>query len=258
MAAAAGAWFGPSAVRPQAEAVLFCLPYAGGGATAFASWRRIFPATVSVEPVRLPGREQRLGEPLRIDPAEIAGPVPARAGGLPWAIYGHSLGGWLGFEVVRELRRRGAPLPARLYVGASRPPHLASPLAGISALPDDQFVGRLVDLGDTTPDALAVPELRELLLPVLRADFGWLDQYAYRQEPPLPVPVVAFAGASDPVVEPAVMDGWSQHTAAGFTRHVLPGDHFFLDRSADRLSALLVADLLAASRRRRAQPGSNR
>jgi surfactin synthase thioesterase subunit len=245
VAAAPGSWFGSSPVRRQADAVLFCLPYAGGGAAAFSRWRRVFPDSVAIEPVRLPGREQRFGEPLRIDPAEVAAAVLARADGRAWAIYGHSMGGWLGFEVVRELRRRGGPLPARLYVGATRPPHVAEPLAAIAELPDDEFLRRLIDIGDTPPEALGVPELRELLLPILRADFGWLNRYAYRDEPPLPVPVVAFAGADDTVVEPAVMDGWSRHTAAGFTLHVLPGDHFFLDRSADRLATLLVEDLLA-------------
>jgi surfactin synthase thioesterase subunit len=251
VAAAAGSWFGPSAVRRQADAVLFCLPYAGGGAAAFARWRRVFPDTVAIEPVRLPGREQRFGEPLRIDPAEVAGALQARTDGRAWAIYGHSMGGWLGFEVVRELRRRCGPLPARLYVGGSRPPDVPDPLAAIARLPDQDFVGRLVELGESTLDALDVPELRELMLPILRADFGWLNRYVYRDEPPLPVPVVAFAGAADPVVEPALMDGWSRHTSAGFHRHVLPGDHFFLDGSAPRLAALVVADLLA-------QPGSNR
>jgi surfactin synthase thioesterase subunit len=236
-------WFAASPVRPEAQAVLFCLPYAGGGASAFAAWRRVFPVSVAVEPVRLPGREQRLDDPPGIDPVEVTDAVLARAGGRPWAVYGHSLGGWVAFELVREVRRRGGPMPARLYVGGCRPPHLADPLAELAALPDEAFLERLVDLGDTPAEAVAVPELRELLLPMLRSDFQWLRSYAYHDEPPLPTPIVAFAGSEDGVVAPEVMNGWERHTSAGFTLHLLPGDHLFLRAAATRLAELVTADL---------------
>src|SRR5919197_4113314 len=53
-------------IRPQprssARLRLFCLAYAGGGASLFRSWPNGLPADVEVCGVQLPGRETRLFE----------------------------------------------------------------------------------------------------------------------------------------------------------------------------------------------------
>jgi surfactin synthase thioesterase subunit/phosphopantetheinyl transferase len=226
---------------------LFCLPYAGGGASGFRGWQEGFPAAVDVQPVHLPGRERRIAEPLRLAPEEIARQLAARAR-RPYAIYGHSLGARLGFEVVRWLRRQGARLPLRLYAGACRAPHLADPLVRLADLPEDQFIRDLIALGGTPTDLRDQPELRELLLPVLRADFQWLKAQRYRPEAPLAIPLLAVAGAADRETSPLEMLGWSRHTTAWFRLHTLPGDHFFLRDAGPRLADLLAADLMAAAR----------
>ncbi len=163
--------------------MLFCLPSAGPAASAFRGWAAALGPEVDVQPV---------AEPPESDPAALAQALAARADPRPYAIYGHSTGGRLGFEVVRELHRRGARLPLRLYVGGCRPP--------------------------PRPD---------------RAE-------------PLPVPVVAFAGASDPVAPAFDMLGWAAWTAAGFSLRTEPGDQRFLHQRGERLAAAVRADLLAA------------
>lgn len=234
-----------AAVRPDADVLLFCLPYAGGGAGAFHPWRTAFPAGVDVQPVQLPGRENRIAEPAHFTPEDVAVAIADRAD-RPYAIYGHSMGARLGFEVIRCLRRTGARLPSRFYVGGSRPPDLEESLVRIVDLPDDGFVRGLEALGGTPPGALDVPELRELLLPLLRADFGWIDGYRYHDEDPLPVPIVGFAGQADPSVTPDLMAGWERHTGAGFRLHTVPGDHFFLVGDLARVTAAISEDLLGA------------
>ncbi|MGY0231935.1 thioesterase domain-containing protein [Longispora urticae] len=234
-----------AATRPDADVLLFCLPYAGGGAGAFRAWRGAFPAAVDVQPVQLPGRESRLAEPAEFAPELVAAAIAGRAD-RPYAIYGHSMGARLGFEVIRCLRRTGARLPERFYVGASRPPDLVEPIARIADLPDDAFVRGLEELGGTPVGVLDVPELREMLLPVLRADFAWIDGYRYEDEEPLAVPVVGFAGGADRSVPPELMAGWDRHTGAGFRLHTLPGDHFFLNADMARVVELISADLLGA------------
>jgi surfactin synthase thioesterase subunit len=89
-----------------------------------------------------------------------------------------------------------------------------------------------------------VPELLTLFLPVLRADLAWVDDYVYTDDPPLPIPVVAFAGETDPVAPPSRMDGWHTHTDAGFTLHTLPGGHFYLNDQLPTLAELIEKDLL--------------
>jgi surfactin synthase thioesterase subunit/phosphopantetheinyl transferase len=257
-------WFGAPAPRPHARAALFCLPYAGAGTSAFHGWAEALGAEVDVQPVALPGREGRIAEPPEIDVAEVAAALaarvsdssPSRVGattspeGRPYAIYGHSMGGRLGAEVVHRLRHLGAPLPVRLYLGGCRPPGTANPLTGLTRAGDGELVARLAALGGVPAEVLGEPELLALLLPAIRADLEWIDRHADRPEPPVPVPVpvpvVAFAGADDPVAAPTEMCGWARHTTAGFRLETLPGDHFFLHRSRQRLTAAIRADLLAA------------
>jgi surfactin synthase thioesterase subunit/phosphopantetheinyl transferase len=264
-------WFAAPASRTRAPAILFCLPYAGAGASAFHGWAAALGPDVDVRPVVLPGREGRIAEPPGFEVAELAR-VLAAAADRPYAIYGHSMGGRLGFEVARELRRAGGPLPLRLYLGGCRPPdpvppglglaghssgvsgtRVADPLAGLSRATEGELVARLRRLGGLPEEVVAEAELLELLLPAIRADLAWLDGYRYQPEPPLPVPIAAFAGADDPVATPFDMLAWAAHTTARFWLRTEPGDHFFLHRRRDRLAAVIRADLLAACSRTAAE-----
>ncbi|MFC5946113.1 thioesterase domain-containing protein [Micromonospora harpali] len=242
-------WFVSAGSRPQAPVRLFCLPYAGAGASAFREWQRAFGADVEVLPVQLPGRENRISEDPNFTVADVAAAIAGRAD-RPYAIYGHSMGGRVGFEVVRELRRTGGPLPLRLYVGGARAPHVddASLFDGLSTVDDEELLRRLGDGGGLPPEVLAHPELVELLLPLLRADFGRVDSYRYVPGEPLPVPLVAFSGRSDRAVSHAQSAAWERHTAAGFTLHEIDGGHFFLNERLPELVAAIRADLTDALR----------
>ncbi|MBB5873237.1 surfactin synthase thioesterase subunit [Allocatelliglobosispora scoriae] len=235
----------PNATRHDAEVILFCLPFAGGGASAFRSWRQAFPAAVDLQPIQLAGRETRIAEPLRIDAEEIAAAI-ARRIDRPYAIYGHSMGARLGFEVIRALRALGSPMPLRFYVGAARPPDLTEPIVRIADRPDDGFVEGLEQLGGVPAGVMDVPELRELLLPMLRADFRWIDDYRYTPGEPLPVRIVGFGGLADASVPPDLMRGWAAHTSVGFQLRRTAGGHFFLHSEAPTVTALITTDLLGA------------
>lgn len=238
-------WFAPWTGSEFSALRLFCLPFAGGGAIAYRDWRNSLPRTVSLDVVALPGRENRLAEPPEFQVADIASALVERID-RPYAVYGHSMGGRLAFEVVRELRRRNAPPPLRLYVGACRPPHVPEESAAAADLSDDDLIARVASFGGTPAEVFADPDLRALLLPIVRADFTWLRDYEYVPEPALDSPVVAFAGLDDATMPPESMTGWARHTRAGFRLHTVRGGHFFLSESPAPLTALIAADLLDA------------
>ncbi|GAA3446649.1 thioesterase II family protein [Planomonospora venezuelensis] len=220
---------------------LVCLPYAGGAAGAYHGLKGVSGA-VEVVAVQLPGRENRIAEPPGFSVPQITDEI-APYTGRPYALYGHSMGARIAFEVARELRRRGLPPPLRLYAGAAHPPDRRVPLAAAADLPDEAFVDQLVRRAGAPEELRDVPELRELLLPVLRSDFTWIKRYRYTPEPPLDVPVVAFAGLDDGEVPPDDMLGWARHTRAGFGLRTLRGGHLFLRDGAAELARLIAADL---------------
>ena len=102
---------------------LFCLPYSGASAMAYNRWRRILPAWLVVQPLELPGRGMRMDEPLhtRLDTlvAQLAREVAPQVQ-QPYALFGHSLGGLLAFELAHALRER-LPEPLALFLGHRRP-----------------------------------------------------------------------------------------------------------------------------------------
>ncbi|MET7751667.1 thioesterase domain-containing protein [Micromonospora sp. NPDC005367] len=240
-------WFVSAGGRGVAPVQLFCLPYAGAGASAFRRWQAGLGAGVEVLPVQLPGRENRITEDPRFQVVDVARAIAERVTG-PYAVYGHSMGGRLGFEVVRELSREGRPLPIRLYVGGARAPHVTAPslFDGLSTVDDDELLRRLGQGGGLPAEVLEHPELVELLLPLLRADFGRVDSYRYQPGDPLPVPIVAYNGRHDRAVTREHSEAWSRHSAVGFTLHEIAGGHFFLHDALDELLAAIRADLDAA------------
>jgi surfactin synthase thioesterase subunit len=248
MTASPDPWFSVPDPRPGADVRLFCLPYAGGAASVYRAWPKAFGPRVEVVAVQLPGREQRIRERPAVEPEQVASAI-ARMADRPYAIFGHSMGARLGFDVIRILRATGRPLPVRFYPSGATPPHVPStgPLAGLSTMDVEEFGARLVAAGGVRAEVVAERELFELFLPMLRTDFAWVDGYTYTDGPPLPVPIVAFAGASDPVALASLLPGWREHTTESFTTHTLPGDHFFLHDRLPEMSALIEADLLTAA-----------
>jgi surfactin synthase thioesterase subunit len=237
-------WFGNEVRQTRARVVLFCLPFSGGGASLYRAWRRLFPAEIEVCPVHLPGREERIEESHWLCPAEIARALADRID-LPYALYGHSMGARLGFEVLQSLRNMGVAAPVRFYPAACSPPHMRDAVADYTDLADKEFLDTLIRRFGASEELRDVTELRRLFLPTLRADLEWCHQYRYYPGRRLPTSIVALAGETDMEVTPSKMAGWSRH-GEGFKLIVVPGGHFFLRTAAPRLTSIIADDLLGA------------
>ncbi len=243
------AWLPNLGTRPEAACRLFCFPYAGMGATVFAGWQRELPASVEVVPVHLPGRDERLREPSfrRLDPLlDALAEVFAPCLDMPYAFYGHSLGGWIAYYLAQRFAWTGARLPAHLFVGASRAPHILNRHAPIHALPRDRFVEQVSRrYGQIPPAILAQRELMDLLVPITQADMELFETVDHRPADPLPVPIFAFAGETDGEITLSEVAAWREHTRARFTCESLPGDHFFLKSCAPALLSRVEQEMRA-------------
>jgi medium-chain acyl-[acyl-carrier-protein] hydrolase len=202
------------------------------------------PEGLELCPLQLPGREGRWSE-LAYDRA--APLVEALAAGVaplldrPFAVFGHSMGALVGFELVRRLRRQGAAA-THLFVAGAAAPQAPWPALPAEA-PDDELVAYLRDLGGAPEQALANREMMELVLPTLRADLHLCASNQYRPEPPLACPVTALTGTEEDAGLVAAAEGWREQTAAAFHHHRLPGGHFFLDSQRPHVVRLITAAL---------------
>lgn len=210
---------------------LFCFPYAGAGSSVYRSWSKDLPAFVDVCPIQLPGRQTRLDEPaaIRMRPlAEAIAQAILPYLDKPFAFFGHSLGALLGFEVARKLRDVNGHGPAHLFASAHGGPHIPGDDRHVYKLSDPEFLKHLKALNGMPDEVLACPELMQLLLPTLKADFELIGTYEYKPEAPLKCPITAFCGTQDYSVSPGAIAGWQIHTTGTFSAEFLPGDHFYL------------------------------
>lgn len=219
--------------RPKPEAALrvFCFPYAGGGTHVFFSWTKKLTAPVELCLVELPGRGRRISEEpfSSMQPlveAVTTALLPALAE-KPFALYGHSMGSLVSFELARQLRRTGAAMPVALLPSGGRAPQLRQ-FGDSHTLSDDKFLKMLKKLNGTPQEVFDNEELLEFMLPVLRADFAVCDTYAHQDEPPLQCPIIAFGGTRDYGASGRALAAWSKLTTAHFQQHEFPGDHFFI------------------------------
>lgn len=235
-------------LRQPSEAArlrLFCLPYAGGSATIFAGWEQGMPDGVEVCPIQLPGRATRFDEPpfRQMEPLvrALAAELPPFLD-RPFALFGHSMGAVIGFELARLLRATGGAEPQVLFVSASRSPEIDDGKREY-ALPDPEFVATLRRWNATPSELLDDRDALDLLLPIVRADFEVTQTYEYRDGPPLGCRIRAFSGIGDECATPELMRPWSRHTTGSFSLSALPGGHFLLERSRAALLAILAHEV---------------
>jgi medium-chain acyl-[acyl-carrier-protein] hydrolase len=232
--------------QPLARLRLFCFPYAGGGASMYRGWQDDLPASIEVCPIQLPGRESRFREPRFTQLAPLVSALGVAIMPYltkPFAFFGHSLGGIMGFELARFLRHRQGPQPLRLMVSAHRAPQLVYRMAVAHDLPDAGLVQELRRLKGMPDELLDNVDVMEVLIPLLRADFAVAETYEYVPGPSLACSVSAFGGLQDEGVSETEMAAWQQQTTGDFRLHMLPGDHFSVLKDRSPLIKAIINDL---------------
>lgn len=234
--------------RPRVR--LVCFPHAGGAASMFREWPQWLPEDVEVIGVCYPGRQDRVMEPcideMGVLTTQIADVLQPCAGDR-LALFGHSMGASVAYEVALRLQQRTGSSPGWLFASGQLPPHRVEPKS-VHLRGDDAIVAEVRRLGD--PDADTVlddPDLRELVLPAIRADFRLIGTYLPRPATPLATPVVAYAGTEDDQVPVEGLREWAAVTTTGrFAHRVYPGGHFYLMEDPEALVRDLAGHLTAA------------
>lgn len=231
-------WLERTRGRAAPRLRLFCFPYAGGGTTIFRDWARDLALDVEVCAIRLPGREQRYSEPaFRRAEQVVDSLTPILAGllDLPFAMFGHSMGAILAYEVARAIKAAAGVEPLALFASARRAPD--SPPRGRNrhALPRDELIDELKAFNGTPAEVFQSEEFLELILPMLRSDLELVESYMSRPGTRLSCPVIAIGGSKDPDVSPQELAGWETVTAGPFRSMVLDGDHFFINNARTSL-----------------------
>ncbi|HKQ74906.1 MAG TPA: thioesterase domain-containing protein [Blastocatellia bacterium] len=232
--------------NPEAQFRLFCFPYAGGRISVFSGWQEYLPASVEVCTVQMPRQGYNLQStvPMQAD-ACLSILTDALIPHLdkPFAFFGHSLGAIVSFELARNIRRNYGIEPMHLFMSGAHAPHMTKQREVASDAPKEDFLRMLRNLNGTPKEILENPELINAVLPLIRAEFVFLEKYRYEPEQPLATPITAFGGVDDPQVDRQSLEAWVTQTIAKFSLFLLPGDHFFINSARSQLLQIISREL---------------
>jgi pyochelin biosynthetic protein PchC len=214
--------------RPRCR--LVCAPHAGGTANAYRSWPAHLPDDVEVYALQYPGRQDRLAEPPADSMADLVRPVADALEPFlhePLALFGHSMGAVVAYEVTLELERRhGRGVDLLAVSGSPAPDHREE--HDRHTLDDAGLIDELSRINTSFGELADAPELWDLILPAIRADFRLVSRY--RRTPALPVhaPLLALGGTADPDVGVEDLRRWRACADGAFALRTFTGDHFYL------------------------------
>jgi acyl transferase domain-containing protein/surfactin synthase thioesterase subunit len=246
----AASWLIVVAPRTAPRCRLFCFPFAGGGSAVYRNWGQFIDPAIEVVAIEPPGRLGRITETPIADMNEFVDQLVSVMGGLldrPFAFFGHCLGALTMYETARRLIHTTMSRPDHLFASGARPPdrtidqgpfeervmHDLLKLVQFRislpsyAQPDDVFAELIRHFNiQATEQFLSDPELRRLMLPVVRAEFEMASNYTFVREPPWEIPITCFAARGDPYVSRRHALGWGRFTNSRLQVHIREGAHF--------------------------------
>jgi surfactin synthase thioesterase subunit len=226
---------------------LFCIPYAGAGVAVYHKWAQALPVGVQVCALQLAGRDTQFGVPPFTRIAALVDWLIDSLDAwfdLPFAIFGHSMGGLVAFELARTLRTRNKPEPQHLFVSACRAPGRPVRQWPMHHLPQASFVRELRSRYDGIPELiLQDADLLRLFLPILRADMEMVETFQGSVDDPFDFPVTAFGGNRDKEISREDLEPWREQTTGAFDLNMIDGDHFFVNTAQAEVLRIVSRDL---------------
>lgn len=239
-------WISVFRPLPQSEVRLVCLPHAGGSASFFFPVATALAPAVEVLAVQYPGRQVRRNDP-GIDNIpqyadEIFEALRGHVDGRPLALFGHSMGAVLAYEVALRMQQAQLPAPVRLFASGRRAPSCYRD-ENVHSGTDEEVLAELRKLSGPNSAALADPELLAMFLPAIRSDYTAIETYRHDPDRRLDCPVTVLTGDSDPRTSLDEAGAWEKHTTGPTEMEVFPGGHFFHVEHSAQVTALLARKL---------------
>jgi surfactin synthase thioesterase subunit len=231
------------------EKILFCFPYAGGGASAFREWISGLDGVIDVCPIQLPGREERICEKGYTDmkrlAADLADTIEDIVEKRECYFYGHSMGGKIAYETALELSRRGKKI-YHMFISGCEAPHTEISKM-LYDLPDDEFCREIMSFEGTPRELCQNKELFQFFLPLLRSDFTLAETYRARKCCPLDCPISVMYGTEDSEAKYEAVREWKPYTNGKFDITSFEGGHFFIKSEMRRIWEKLLSGMKIAS-----------
>ena len=207
--------------------------FCGGGTAPFRDWAPLLDDDTELVLVCYPGREGRFLEPACRTWDELAGDTTGVVRSVtdrPYVLFGHSMGGWMAFDVAVRLEREGSRVPDLLVVSSCN-----SPDRGVTDRDrypckentDAELVEWMGDGGLLPEYVRGDDDLLEMAVDLMRADVRVRDTYAYTSGAGTSAPVHVLHGGEDALMDPDLAGEWPRVCVRPPRVTRLPGGHFY-------------------------------
>ncbi|MFC3961463.1 thioesterase II family protein [Nocardia jiangsuensis] len=233
-------WLRTLKADPDPVLRLVCFHHAGGSAGSFQSLAKAFGDGIEITAMQSPGRQERRREPCLTGLGDIVeGVLPAVVdlGDRPIALFGHSFGAVVAFEVARELPAAGIR-PQHLFVSGRRAPSRRR-LENVHRRTDAEIRTELRLLGGPGVALLDDDEVAREFLPAIRSDYRAVETHVVAPDARVDCALTALVGDHDPRATVDEARAWRVHTTASFELKVFGGGHFYLVDHSDRVAAVV-------------------
>ncbi|PCK09269.1 MAG: hypothetical protein COA42_04875 [Alteromonadaceae bacterium] len=259
-------WFAFREAERKPKMRLFCFSYGFGGPSVYFDWVNALGDDIEVCPVLLPGRETRINEPFTMTIEEVVDSLidvllPDLT--VPFAFYGHCVGGLLAFLLAKRLEQRGI-YPTHLFVGAYPAP-LREPITfsaklfenltrwndGVLPAFDDVSVPLKEKVRDYLKKFMDLPIIQDedkrpffdVLFSTLLADTYLQQSFNYAENTPIKCPIYAMGSWQDEHLgfTEETIQAWRELTTGVFNCEMFDGNHYFLhaDQEQEKVLGLI-------------------
>lgn len=213
---------------------LFCIPFAGGSATVYQQWKPYLARNIDLIPVELAGRGTRFNESFYKSYALAIEDIMEFFHNTPviteYALFGHSMGGILAYEVALGLAKTGYKSPDHAIISGCLPPNCFTKQQSTKDKKFKSWKDYLTELGGMTDEFFDDNDLKETFLPIIQADFSMLEDYKLGSRK-LDCSLSIFYGTEDRIGDCSLYKGWGKFVKGKVTYYSFTGGHFFVKDS---------------------------
>ncbi len=212
---------------------LFVIPYAGGTTSIYRNWGKELHPSIEIVPLELAGKGMRFGEDFYPDFEsalnDLYHNLLSKSDNDPYALFGHSMGGLLAFELAHKLQRTNFRKPEHVFLSGMSLPNIKS-AKKYSNLDDKQLLNELILLGGTPIEIIESEELISLFLPIVRSDFTLIENRNIPSYyPHLQMDASILSGTDDSTISAIEPESWEALFEKKCSFYNINGDHFFIN-----------------------------
>ncbi|MDQ0175270.1 thioesterase II family protein [Bacillus chungangensis] len=218
---------------------LFCIPYAGGSAVVYSKWKKLINPLIELKEIELPGRGYKMKEPLLDNMPEMVENIFKEMKNEikpPYALFGHSMGALITYELYKKLKKAGYPAPVHMFISGKKSPQVAIKDLKLYHLPEDEFIDHILKYNGTNESVFKNKELASLFIPILRADFKIVETYKFdHTDDRLDCDISVFGGTEDRTVDWDDLLQWQEVAKKKCNFYSFKGGHFFINEHTEEV-----------------------